>query len=1315
MRDGLPSNIIADLTQDQYGFLWIATRNGLTRYDGNEFLFFQKDSLLNSIPSNELTAVLADENCVWVGSWNGLSKINTVTFIIDRIELPNKKIRALSKGNDHTIWIGTAEGLLQYNSKENKYKLYNTSNNLSHNMVRSLYVDKNENVWVGTYDGLNILRKGENEFIRIPLLENKKTNTLVLAIKENKNCDDLWVGTEQGLFSIHPDLTVTSYLDQNKVFSNSVIKDIYQDKEGKLFLGTDFGLNIFNPETLENTTYFHNPRKSYSISNNAIRKIYKGDNDALWFSTLNGISRRNQNKNTYSVNELSYLVNKQRTGYQLKSTLMDSQGNLWFSTSKGVIQKEIHTGKEKYFNQENTTNKRIPIDNTFSLLEDKKGRIWIGTAAGISIWDTQKQKMYSMNVDSHPSLVSNYVGNIVQQENGTIWVSTWEGGIFKIDGDIEHLKDIVFTKIENLKSESEKFTVTNDAVWILDKNKLYKIPNGTLKAEEVTTFNTLFKNKEAYSIYQSDDNYLWVGTQNGVVSYSIKSDKFIFYPIHTQNDEIVRSCIQGDDGNIWCITNLTIIKLEPKSERLSFYPLHYNLPIKNFHFGCATKQDDGTLIFGGDNGFISFLPSDMKMEELKTSLFITGLEVNNKRIKIGETVDDRVLLHQNISFVDQLELNYSERSFTLNFSNLDFSNSNKNIYAYKLIGYDKNWYQISGAEHQAIYSNVKPGSYTFSVRAINNLGGIVTTSPPLSIVIKRPFLLQNIFLFLYFLIIIGLIFLGIRIYTNRLKLTNQLHITKMEVAHAEELEKTKEDYFTNISHELRTPISLILPPIREVQKNPMLDDDSKHLLSLAEKNANRLKKLVNQILDFNKMQYESLSLKFSKVDAVLFTENVFVLFSEKAAQSKINYTFHSDFETQDLWIDFEKMETVLFNLLSNAFKFTKDKGTIQLSIKKIEGDTALSENGIRIIISDSGVGISNDEQKHIFERFYQSKSQFSTSESGSGIGLTLVSEFVELHHGIIKVNSIEGEGTTFKIDLPLGTSHLPVDQIEKNEIAITSTPVTHHLDKKIASYKLDLNSDKPLVLVIDDNQDIVSFIRTSLRKEYNLITAENGEEGLVKATRFLPQIIISDVMMPVMDGLSFTEKVKKNPKTSGIPVILLTAKSMTSQKIEGVNSGADVYLTKPIEIDLLKAYVKSLLEKKEELETHFKKEIFNADDEINPLNNEDTIFVNKVMSIIEANISNPELNVEMLSQELSMSTTHLYRKLKATTNHTAKDVIKKHRLKKASQLLQNKEGNITEIVDQVGFSSLSYFSRVFKAEFKLSPKKYQEKYNADFQ
>ncbi|PIB36269.1 hypothetical protein BFP72_13145 [Reichenbachiella sp. 5M10] len=1320
MRDGLPTNIIAGITQDKYDFIWVSTGSGLARYDGNKFTLFKKEEGQNSLPSNELTSVISTGDYVWVGSWDGLCKINVKTFAITRIDLGGSNtIRVLHKGHNNTLWIGTAKGLIQYDLKTNQYTSYNAEQNkLSHNMVRSIHQDQNGAVWVGTYDGLNVLKKGKKHFEPVSLAkrpESEHQNHLILDIKPSINNDpNLWIGTELGLYRVNINSTESyAFTEENDQLSNPVIKCIYTDQQGELWLGTDFGLNRFEPITKSITTHFHNPQLPYSIANNVVIQIFEDKSGVVWFVTSNGLSRMNKYGNFYSFHDISYEANGQVIGNQIKSFLIGSKGDYWLATQHGVIQIDPHTGDKTIYNTQSPPPRRILLDNVSTLEEDSYGRIWIGTASGINIWDRQHQHMTVIKSDSANGLQSNYIGNFTQQPDGTLWMSAWQGGLYQIIGDRQSLQDIRFAEVTALESGSEKHVYGGAALWTIEYDKLYRIDPHTLEAQAVDRFNQAAANHVIYTLYYATNDQIWASTHDGLIQYDTQRDVVTMHPFLTGNDEIVNSIIEDDAGDIWSITNSSLQKVSPDNQRIEIFPLDPNLPIKSFYFGCAAKTHDGQLIFGGDNGFIQFSPNQATPNDYIPSVYVTDLEINNQPIAIGQQLDGRTLLTQDISFVDHLVLDYDERSFALQFSSLDFWQPDKNLYTYQLQGLEDTWHQVSGAKNLAIYSNVKAGDYTFVVKALNNYGLESEAVSQLDITINPPLFLSGYFITLYVVLLLILVYYALTFYSTRVHLKNQLKITRLEVQHAEEIERTKEIFFTNISHELRTPISLILPPIHQIQNKGILDTESSKLIALAEKNSVRLLRLVNQILDFNKIQNDSLQLKVRRIELVSYCEEVFSMFSDKAQRHHIEYQFDKQIAEYDVWVDVEKVETILFNLLSNAFKFTPDRGKIQLSVSVDTKQPDYKEGTFKIEISDSGVGISKEDQSKIFERFYQAEDG-KRKESGSGIGLTLAAEYIELHHGEIIVDSHIGLGTTFTIHLPLGKAHLPIDTLETDApIELRAVPSVHGRQNGAKYYQLDLASDKPTVLIIEDNNDMVEFIQTSLSHKYNFVAAENGQEGLIKANNFLPQVIISDIMMPVMDGITLCREIKNDPKTSHVSVILLTAKALISNKVEGIKTGADAYITKPFEMDLLEAHIDQLIKRKVELTEFFRKDLIQLPNTTDAANNEDNIFVKRVMDIIEANISNSELTVDMISSEMAMSTTHLYRKLKATTDHSAKEIIQKYRLKKASLLLQNKEGNITEIMYQVGFSSLSYFSKCFKAEFKLSPKKYQEKFEGD--
>jgi signal transduction histidine kinase/ligand-binding sensor domain-containing protein/DNA-binding response OmpR family regulator len=1319
IKDGLPSNIISGITQDQHDFIWIGTGHGLTRYDGYHFRTFQKNESIQSIPSNETSCLLADGEFVWVGTWNGLCKIHTTTFEVTRIDLgSNKAVRTLNKGIDDIIWIGTETGLIEYKTTQGIItNIFNSSQNgLSHNTIRSVYQDKNGTLWVGTYDKLNKLKPGSTKFEVFDLKgkhrSSIKNNLVCGEIKPVSSTSDslLWVGTETGLCLFN---TFTGsykrFGDQETKFSNEVIKCIYPDNDGNLWLGTDFGLNIFSPTSQTNQAYFHNPQTPYSIANNAIWQIFEDTGGVIWFVTSNGLSRLNKNRNFYKYHEVLSQIDNQLVGNQVKAVLTTKDGVVWLATLHGVIRIDQNYESE-IFSINTPEPKKILLNNSYALEEDNLGRIWIGTAGGINIWDEGKRKMYAITTNATNGLITNYIAKFIRGSDGSFWVSTYQGGLFKVIGNFSEVNSLQF-KLVTSDFGSEKVVSGKGALWFSVYNELFRVDERTLAVKRIDNFNSLRNKWDIHSLYFSERGILWAGTQNGLVEYDPELNTINFRPINTGRDVNIGNIAEDHERNIWAATNYSIYKYNITTHETEIYPLDKDLPLKGFFYGCSAKSQAGEIIFGGDNGYISFESNKLKPNHYQPKVYITALEINNKDVVNDEELDGKVLLENDIAFTPELTLDYAHRSITFEFATLHYWQPGLNVYAYKLDGFDTDWKYVSGQKNFAVYSNLSPKKYTFRVKGTNNYGVWSEAEAVATIEVRPPLFLSWHFIGLYIIIIIILIFFALRMYSVRLHLKNEMKIIRLENEHMEELTRTKQQFFTNISHELRTPVSLILPPIHQILKHGKLEEENLKLITLAEKNSQRLLRVINQILDFRKLENDTLQVKVTATELITFCQDIHALFTDKANRKKIAFSFIAPSSELKIWMDTEKIETVLFNLLSNAFKFTGKGGEITFAIHALTKTSEYPEGIAEIKISDTGIGVSPEELTKIFEPFYQTR-EAKQVESGTGIGLALAAEYVKLHHGEIKVESTKGKGSTFTVLLPLGNSHFPIDFIHENqEINLVATKeIGPHEDAARKPYRFDLQSDKPLILIIDDSTDMVDFVRLSLSDKYNFISAENGDEGFQKANSFLPEIIISDIMMPVMDGLTLCKKIKSNSRTSHIAIILITAKGLTSQKIEGIRTGADVYITKPFEMEFLEANIDHLIARKKELAYYLKNELITQPiDNTSGRENEDDKFIKKVMNIIEANISNPDFSVDTLGAEIGMSTSQLYRKLKSLTKTSANDIIKKYRIKKASILLKNKEGNVSEIMLDVGFTNLSYFSKCFRTEFGLSPKEYQQK------
>jgi signal transduction histidine kinase/ligand-binding sensor domain-containing protein/DNA-binding response OmpR family regulator len=1304
VNDGLPSNVIAAVEEDAFKFIWIGTANGLARYDGYHFRTFRKGELNNTIPSNQISTLLADGENLWVGTWNGLCRINARTLEVTRIDLgAHTVVRVLHKDRDGNVWIGTATALLRHESSGGGFSVFTTYNSkLSHNTIRSIYHDSRGDLWVGTYDRLNKLRKGTSTFTSFDLKGSYRPalkNNLICDIKPLSPANDsiLWVGTETGLCRFNTSNgSFIHYNEQNVSFSNEVIKTIYVSDDDNVWLGTDFGLQVFQPSPQASTSYFHNPQVNYSIANNVVWQIFEDSGGVIWFVTSNGVSKLNKFRSIFNYHEVSYKLESQTIGNQVKAALVSRNGMIWLATLHGVLRIDPLKKTRHVFDTESPARERILLNNVFALEEDDWGRIWIGTAGGINIWNEKEQKMYAITTNSNNGLTSNYIAKFTRASDGSFWVSAWEGGIFRIDGNLQDLGSIRFQFMGDFGSE--KTVAGHNAVWIVEDNELYKLDLALSKSEHVQSFHALSRRRDIHGLYHASDGKLWAGSLNGLIEYDPKADQATLHPVNTGMQVNFGTLMEDLNGNIWATGNNAVIRFIVATSQFEIYPLDKNLPLKSFFNGCATRGHTGEIIFGGDNGYITLFPEKCVPHAYHPPVYITNVVINN-----AENQEDPQEGVYNPSLTEGLTLDYSQRSITFSFASLHYWQPQANLYAYRLEGFDRDWNYVSGENNFAVYSNLSPGDYTFRVKGTNN-NGVWTEQPAeMKLHMKAPLFLRTPFITAYVALALVAIWFALKAYSARLHLKNELKIIKMEKEHDEEIARTKQQFFTNISHELRTPISLILPPIHQTLKRGDLDEESRRLIGLAERNSHRLLRLVDQILDFRSLENGLVPLRVTSFDFVPFTRDIYSLFTDQAARNDIDFTFYSSVKECKLWADSEKLETIFFNLLSNAFKFTPGGGTVGVRIERIAASYAYPNGAVQAQVRDSGVGIPKDEQAKIFERFYQTAAGRQLN-SGYGIGLTLAWEYARLHHGELTVDSEPGKGTSLTVVLPLGSSHFPVDAFQENaEVNLMATRSARPGEKH--HYRFGLESGKPMVLFVENNPDVVDFVRISLGEKYNFIVAENGEEGLARATRFSPAVVVSDIMMPVMDGLTLCRKIKEDPRTSHIPIILLTARQLDEHKVEGIRMGADSYLTKPFDIELLDAHIDHLIQRTEEMKTYFRKELVLVSDP--PTTNSEERFVEKVMNIIEANISNPEFGVDLLCKDIGMSATHLYRKLKSTTHLSANEIIKKYRIKKASLLLRNKQNNISEIMYSVGFSNLSYFSKCFKKEYGMSPKDYQ--------
>ncbi len=1290
-EDGLPSNMINSVAQDKMGFIWISTNNGICRYDGYSTQLFLQDASHNSITNNNVSCMLMEGDTLWVGTWSGLCYINTITFEVNRINLgPEVTIRSLCKSMEGLLWIGTSKGLIVFDKSKNQYKYFDPQNSkLSHSTIRCFYETRDSTMWIGTYHKLNRYKNGRFKSFDLkgeykPLLKNN----LILDIKplDVENDTILLIGTETGLAVFNTKtFESTLYNSSNTQISNEVVKCIHRE-EDQLWLGTDFGLSVFNLDYEQIGAWYHNPIINHSIANNVIWDIFRDRNNVTWLLTSNGISTVNKRNPFFNLHEEFYTINGEKAGNQIRDLLVASDGKTYMATIHGVIVQNNNGNEREYFTV--TSKNKLLLDNAYALAEDSYGKIWIGTAGGINIWDPDRKEMQAISANKNNGLTSNYISSFAISKHGILWVNAWEGGVFKVSGDLNNLNSIHFDKIED--AAPDRIYACNEDIYYSEGAKLYKINNEKLVKEIVPSVSDVFARQSISSINTSDKQSIWIASDKQLVHYFAETDSLRIFLLDNPVIQTPISLEIDHDTSVWMASLTTVSRYNTFSDEIVSMPLNPSFPLKNFYAQCSASSKNGVVLFGGDNGYVEVNSAISVKQTIVPKVVISGLRINNDKLDIQETRD---VLKKDIAYTNYLELEYSSNSVTFYFSTLNYWLPQKSHFKYRLKNFDTEWRSTQEVNYAA-YSKLKPGHYQLEVEAVNYAGIQSVSNTKLDIVILPPLWLSGPFIAFYVFVFIGLLYFIFRIYLKRQQLYNQLRLAKLEKVHSEEILNTKQQFFTNISHEFRTPLSLITPPIQQVLKSGELKGKNLEMLKLAEKNSKRLLKLVNQILDFRKMEEQDVPLIKSNVDIVSFSKEIYESFMDLASRNEIAYQFISNEKYCTLVCDKEKIEAILFNLLANAFKHTSAKGSIKVVLDKIKQDRI---DLLQLKVIDTGSGINIADQAKIFNSFFQANNNDS-GQQGTGIGLAMAKQYALLHHGDIRVKSELNVGSEFTFIFPI---ELPESEMTDPVEEIT---VVHELSER--SESVDKTHFKRL-LIVDDNQDILNYIEINLGSEYNIYKAANGSRGLEMASNIKPDIIVSDIMMPVMDGIEMCKTIKQNSLLSKIPVILLTAKSLDIQKIEGVESGASMYITKPFDVNYLKACIINLLERDRQLYDFIKKQLLIKPQDIKSAeSNQDEIFIKKVMDIISENLSNPELSVDLISSRLGMSSTHLYRKLKSITNQSTKEILKNYRLQKAAQMIENNEGNITEIMYNVGFNSLSSFSKSFKVKFGVSPSEY---------
>lgn len=1308
--DGLSNNHIREIAQDGQGFVWIATEAGLDRFDGKNFTTYNTvNSELNNTAINTL---LYDEteNKLWIGTNANLSILDCATLQFKNYKdfdgIPLQNIVHLAHGADNDIWITNLHlGVVRYDKKTKKALHFNDDEIKGFvNYCRCTYDDRKGNLYIGhAMDGLTVLDLINNtirHFRHDPVNPKSLPGNSVYAIKEGSS-GNVWIGTNQGLCLFNPrkeEFIVFRHYPQNpsSLIGNQVTQ-IEEMKDGSLWISTEVGgisildlydLNPANPESVR----FTNITTQGGLSSENIKSLMQDAYGNIWIgNTHSGIDIIRHIPPAFHILPYTVFHGKKLQNIPVWGVYSDSEQQVWAGgENKAVIFKENKLS-EKY----DLTPYRGKYSTSVSaFMEDGHGNILLGlTQDGLIQFDRTAKRFRRLDYAEERLDVITFFDD---KEIG-IWIGTHEGLFTYANGTLEKQKEIT----SQLFSRSVR-GITRDQqgkLWVgTHGSGLFVFNKENKLISELSVRNGFFSNA-INQLYLDSKGGVWVATRNKGLAYIADTSLPEIYEKYDEaqglDDLFIRAIQEDKFGNMWFSTNSGISFWDRKKGEITNYDYHSGLPLGNFTDGSATIDDGGTIYFGSFDGVCYFNPEDVMVVHKIPPVRIVECKVFQTQVENS---------HEDffVPPVDKtISLKHYQNSFRIFYSVPDYALNEQAEYAYMVEGLQEVWSNTDG-DNQVTFRNIPPGNYVFKVKArLKNQDWDEEHIAALRLHIHPPFWLTGLAKLLYGIAICYLVFLFVRSYKRKLALKSSLEVERRNSQNEIKLNQERLQFYTNITHELRTPLTLILGPLEDLKIEKGMPDRYRKRLNAIYNSAGRLLGLINQLLEFRKTETRNRKLTVSKADIVPLVTEIGLYYTELNRNQDVKFHINIETERTMLYYDAEVVTIILNNLLSNAVKYTP-VGEIDLTLTTIleEGD-----EWMEIKVSDTGSGIDAEALPLIFDRYYQAKGKHQAS--GTGIGLSIVKSLADLHKGRITVESEPGKGSTFIFRIPTDDVYAPEDH--SIEIPANLDSLNETINESVNANEDD-EADSLLILVVEDNKDIREYISSSLSGEYAVITAENGKEGLELAREKIPNVIISDIMMPEMDGIEFCAIIKEDMLTSHIPVILLTAKDSIQDREKGYESGADSYITKPFSASLLSLRIHNLLESRDRLAQQVMKDINEMDEQKKSLMGTlDNQFITKLTTLIKDNMAEPRLDVSFLKDELKMSYISFNRKVKALTGLSPNEFIRKIKLKTSLDLLLNDTYNISEVAYQTGFSDPRYFRRCFKEEYGLTPTEYIRK------
>lgn len=1308
VENGLSQNAVIAIGQDSREFIWIGTPNGLNRYDGYRFrVYHSKPNDSTTLNNNSILSILNDarKNC-WIGTSTGLNKYLPELDQFKRIEAPGRTIftaQCIYEDKKGNIWVGTNTGLLKLNTdKADQLEAVTLpfQKDAAPWFVRAVLEDRSGHFWVGTTKGLFMFKKSGDMtdfsyFLNDPQKPETISGDFITSIEEDRQ-GKIWIGTHINGLNQYDDRTgkFKRFFHQaagNSIINNNIRK-LLADKEGRLWVGTQEGISVLDEQGNNLYAFQQNDENPESLSQNSVHSLFQDAAGNIWAGTyFGGVNY------TYALNTQFFVLRKKDqpnflNNNVISSIIEDEKKNLWIGTEGGGLNYyDRSTGNFRSYKHSPADAASIGSNLVKVVYRDWQGQIWAGThGGGLNLFDPVKQsfKKFLFRENDAVSLNEEVLG-VYEDSRARLWVGTTYGiklfhkiqqGLEPITGGITDKAPFGFNASHFLEDDKKR-------IWIASSSGLYVLEGEQVRRVSADQVNCLLQNKQSQ---------VWVGMQQGgLATFNEKTQQLDYYnqpgKIGSRN---ILGILEDEQQNLWLSSDNGLLKFNPRQEQLQIFTVSDGLAGNAFNYHSFFKDSQGEFFFGGFNGITHFFPEKIQTNQKAGRILLTGLRLFNEPVEPGDATG---LLRRSISGVPELTFTHNQDAVTIEFALLNFIKSNKNRYAYKLEGYDKDW--VYSSTPSAGYTNLPAGNFVFMVKGANN-DGVWSDTVSLNIHLLPPFWLTWWAYSVYVLAIAGIVFLVLRYFFLGALLKKE-----------EELLKVKLNFFTNISHEIRTHLTLIMAPVERMMDAKEASQFTMQQLGSVKQNANRLLKLVSELMDFRKAETGHLKLLIQEHDLFPFLEDVYSSFRDIALKKGITASLIYDGDSLPLYFDKEQLEKVFFNLIINAIKFTPENGRVWIQVTETEKEAIIT-------VTDNGRGIAPEYLDKVFANFFQ-VDDHGVQNTGYGIGLALAKNIVLLHNGSIRAesgaaNSSGNYGrTSFVVTLLKGYRHFTDEQLlELKPVSVTDNskkilPVQQLPDEHAAGRQLSS------LLIIEDNAELRTLIRETFYNSYLIQEAADGAQGLELATSQLPDIIISDVMMPVMDGLELCQRLKTDERTSHIPVILLTAKSTQSEQVSGLETGADMYLTKPFSIKILELNVRNLLAAREKLRQQLMLQIstYPLQPQTNAvpvagINAIEQEFLQRVIAIVEENMDNPDFGVDMLSRKVAMSTPVLYKKIKAVSKMSVNDFVKSLRLKRAAQLLSEKQLTVYEIAYAIGYNDRKYFSQEFKKQFGKTPSEY---------